>query len=98
MTSRSPSPSCRRWATPDAPPPTAARSATHPPRAPPWRQALGSGVTGLGKLWGMTKCMGAGKAVRRAYLFNNSFTANVVDDIPNESRLEPQEWGEATVE
>jgi hypothetical protein len=41
---------------------------------------------------------GVGKAVRRAYLFNNSFSANVVDDIPNESRLEPKEWGEATVE
>jgi hypothetical protein len=41
---------------------------------------------------------GAGKAVRRAYLFNNSFSANVVDDIPNESRLEPKEWMEASVE
>ena len=25
-------------------------------------------------------------------------TANVIDDIPHESRLEPAEWGEATVE
>jgi hypothetical protein len=33
----------------------------------------------------------------RAYLTNNSFTANVVDDIPHESRLQPGEWGEATV-
>lgn len=41
---------------------------------------------------------GVGKAVRRAYLANNSFSANVVDDIPNESRLEPREWGEASVE
>jgi hypothetical protein len=41
---------------------------------------------------------GVGKAVRRAYLSNNSFSANVVDDIPNESRLEPKEWGEASVE
>jgi hypothetical protein len=41
---------------------------------------------------------GVGKAVRRAYLVNNSFSANVLDDIPNESRLEPKEWGEATVE
>ena len=41
---------------------------------------------------------GVGKAVRRAYLANNSFSANVVDDIPNESRLEPKEWGEASVE
>lgn len=41
---------------------------------------------------------GVGKALRRAYLYNNSFSANVVDDIPNESRLEPAEWGEASVE
>ena len=41
---------------------------------------------------------GVGKAVRRAYLANNSFSANVLDDIPNEARLEPKEWGEATVE
>ena len=35
----------------------------------------------------------------RAYVFNHDgFSANVVDDIPNESRLEPAEWGEATVE
>jgi YD repeat-containing protein len=33
-----------------------------------------------------------------AYLSNNSFSANVVDDIPNEARLEPKEWGEAAVE
>lgn len=41
---------------------------------------------------------GVGKAVRRVYLANNSFSANVVDDIPNESRLESKEWGEASVE
>ena len=34
----------------------------------------------------------------RAYLYNNSFSANVVDDIPNESRLEPAQWGTAAVE
>ncbi len=34
----------------------------------------------------------------RAYLYNNSFTANVVDDIPHESRLEPDQWGQAAVE
>jgi len=37
-------------------------------------------------------------AASRAYWHNNSFTANVVNDIPNESRLEPAEWGQATVE
>ena len=41
---------------------------------------------------------GIGKAVRRAYLANNSFSADVVDDIPNEARLEPKEWGEANVD
>lgn len=50
----------------------------------------------LGYIFGNS--LGVGKAVRRAYLFNNSFSANVVDDIPNESRLEPKEWGEAVVE
>ena len=50
----------------------------------------------LGYIFG--NAQGVGKAVRRAYIFNNSFSANVIDDIPNESRLEPKEWGEATVE
>ena len=40
---------------------------------------------------------GTGTALR-AYWHNNSFTANVVNDIPFESRLEPAEWGEARVE
>jgi hypothetical protein len=34
----------------------------------------------------------------RAYWINNSFAANVVNDVPHESRLEPAEWGTATVE
>lgn len=34
----------------------------------------------------------------RVYLFNTSFTAGVVNDIPCESRLEPDRWGEALVE
>jgi DNA-binding beta-propeller fold protein YncE len=34
----------------------------------------------------------------RAYLYNNTFTANVVDDVPHESRLEPAEWKAAKVE
>lgn len=33
------------------------------------------------------------RTVIRSYLKNRSFSANVVDDIPNESRLEPAEWG-----
>ncbi len=38
------------------------------------------------------------QAAARAYWMNNGFSANVVNDIPNESRLEPAEWGSATVE
>jgi len=34
----------------------------------------------------------------RAYWTNNSFSANVTNDVPNESRLEPHEWGTAAVE
>ena len=34
----------------------------------------------------------------RAYWKNNGFSANVVSDIPNESRLEPAEWGTAHIE
>jgi hypothetical protein len=49
----------------------------------------------LGYIFGNSQ--GTRTAVR-AYLFNSSFSANVVDDIPNESRLEPAQWGEATVE
>lgn len=38
------------------------------------------------------------QVVARAYWANNSFSANVTQDIPNESRLEPAEWGTAVVE
>jgi hypothetical protein len=38
------------------------------------------------------------QAAVRAYWTNNSFTANVTGDVPHESRLEPHEWGTATVE
>jgi len=38
------------------------------------------------------------QAALRAYWANNSFTANIVNDLPHESRLEPGEWGTATVE
>ncbi|GDY22147.1 hypothetical protein LBMAG56_34940 [Verrucomicrobiota bacterium] len=34
----------------------------------------------------------------RSYWSNHSFSANVVNDVPNESRLEPAQWGKATVE
>ncbi len=41
---------------------------------------------------------GGTNAAQRAYWQNNSFTANVVNDIPHESRLEPAEWGTARIE
>ena len=41
---------------------------------------------------------GGTRALVRAYWSNNSFTANVVDDVPHESRLEPKEWGDALIE
>ncbi len=34
----------------------------------------------------------------RSYLMNSSFSANVTNDIPNESRVEPAEWGTAVAE
>lgn len=37
-------------------------------------------------------------AVRRVYWQNNGFEANVVDDIPDESRLNPEHWGQAVFE
>ena len=38
------------------------------------------------------------KATSRSYWSNNGFSANVLDDVPNESRLTPNEWGLAMVE
>jgi hypothetical protein len=38
------------------------------------------------------------KATGRAYWANTGFAAGVLNDIPNESRLVPNEWGEAEVE
>jgi len=37
-------------------------------------------------------------ATARSYLKNTSFSANVLNDVPNESRLEPAEWADVTVE
>ncbi len=38
------------------------------------------------------------RCAQRAYWSNNGRTANIIDDIPNESRLEPAQWGNALVE
>jgi len=47
-----------------------------------------------------SSCLNAAgtQAALRACRANNSFSANVTNDIPNESRLEPAEWGTAMVE
>jgi hypothetical protein len=34
----------------------------------------------------------------RAYWSNRSFAAGVTQDVPHEARLEPDQWGSATVE
>ena len=34
----------------------------------------------------------------RAYWSNQSFSSKVTEDIPNEARIEPAEWGNASVE
>jgi hypothetical protein len=38
------------------------------------------------------------EASARAYWSNNGMEANVVDDVPDESRLNPEHWGDITVE
>jgi len=38
------------------------------------------------------------KAMVRSYWSNNGFSANVLNDVPNESKLVPGEWGMAEVE
>ena len=38
------------------------------------------------------------KAMVRSYWANNGFSANVLNDVPNESKVEPAEWGDAEVE
>lgn len=49
----------------------------------------------LGYLYGTTT---GSSIAARSYLFNRSFSAGVIDDVPNESRLEPAQWGKAAVE
>ena len=49
----------------------------------------------LGYIFGNTT---GTQAAARAYWCNNSFSSNVTNDLPNESRLEPAEWGAASIE
>lgn len=41
---------------------------------------------------------GGTKAMARSYWKNNGFNANVLNDVPSESRLDPAEWGIAEVQ
>ena len=61
-----------------------------------WTPRAGTRVKmDLGYIYGND---GGTKASARSYWKNNSFYANVLNDVPCESRIEPAEWGEATVE
>ena len=60
-----------------------------------WKPVPGQSVTmDLGYVFGNRE---GALTIARAYWANNSFTANVLNDIPHESRLEPAEWGKAQV-
>ena len=61
-----------------------------------WRPQPGTKVKmDLGYIFGN----GEGtKAMVRSYWSNNGFSANVLNDVPNESKLTPKEWGLAEVE
>jgi len=37
-------------------------------------------------------------ALARAYWFNRSWLSRMVQDAPDESRIEPSQWGVATIE
>ncbi len=80
--------------TPDAPVFTAV--VTVPLELLGWRPQPDSKVRmDLGYIYGNSQ---GSKAMRRSYWTNNGFSANVLDDVPNESRLEPNLWGEGEVE
>jgi hypothetical protein len=38
------------------------------------------------------------QCAQRAYWSNSGPTAGIIGDVPSESRLEPNQWGTATVE
>ncbi len=60
-----------------------------------WRPEAGKVVPmDLGYVFGNAE---GTQATLRANWTNDSFAANVLNDIPHESRLEPGKWGKATV-
>ena len=61
-----------------------------------WQPAAGATTRlDVGYIYGNQK--GTGVALR-SYWHNDSFAANVTDDVPHESRLEPSQWGLAILE
>jgi DNA-binding beta-propeller fold protein YncE len=71
-------------------------TATIPLKLLGWDPVSGQGVKmDLGYIFGDKT---GRNALKRAYWSNNGFEANVVDDIPDESRLNPEFWGTAVVE
>ena len=70
--------------------------ATIPLDAIGWKPVPGASVKiDLGYIFGNPTGM---QANLRSYWSNHGFSSGIVNDIPNESRLEPKEWGAATVE
>jgi len=61
-----------------------------------WKPVAGARVRmDLGYVYGNTE---GTKATARSYWTNNGFSANILNDVPNESRLEPALWGTAEIE
>ena len=61
-----------------------------------WKPVKGAKVKmDLGYIYGNNE---GNKAMARSYWKNNGFSANVLNDVPSESKLEPAEWGEGEVE
>jgi hypothetical protein len=61
-----------------------------------WKPQPGAKVRmDLGFIYGNNE---GSKAMARSYWANNGFSANVLNDVPNESKLTPNEWGTADCE
>jgi len=61
-----------------------------------WKPKAGTRIKmDLGYIYGNVE---GTQATARSYWSNNGFSANVLKDVPSESRLEPAAWGEVVVE
>jgi len=61
----------------------------------PWKRSGEAVRLDFGYIFGNTS---GTQAALRAYWCNNGREANILNDVPSESRLTPAEWGNATVE